>query len=419
MYWSDDRPPGGQSTTVSGRVDASQGPTSEACGRRSALTRADFATALKRHGLSAAHVDEWFGDPDNSGYRIFEIEIGNGRWLENEIVQGVTVGGWAGDFVPASGDTVVATDDSLHCAVTYGVGRDGGTLSVRVAHDACPDPDDLSIQTVIYESSTFRLVQAADWTPPTPAPQPPVSPSDGPPTSQASTASTRQTVHPIGTVKGAPLGYFEYLPPDYGTQPSPLLVFLHGSGESGAGDEESLAKLTATGIPSFIASNKWPDARPFVVLAPQHKEDPPSYCMEAKEIDAFLRFAMAHYDVDPKRIYLTGLSCGAIGLWNYLAVHSDELVAAAVPIAGYGIGPVEFAGCNIARVPIWAFHGSADENVPVRGDVYPVTTLQACTDPPPVDARVKVYVGEHHDVWNETYDPPPYDIYAWMLSHHK
>ena len=93
--------------------------------------------------------------------------------------------------------------------------------------------------------------------------------------------------------------------------------------------------------------------------------------MEAKEIDAFLRFALKHYGVDPTRIYVTGLSCGAIGLWNYLAAHRNELVAAAVPIAGYGIGAVELAGCDLARVPIWAFHGSADENVPVRGDVYP------------------------------------------------
>ena len=56
-------------------------------------------------------------------------------------------------------------------------------------------------------------------------------------------------LRPIGTVEGAPLGYFEYLPPDYGKQPSPLLVFFHGSGESGAGDEGSLAKLASAGIP--------------------------------------------------------------------------------------------------------------------------------------------------------------------------
>lgn len=384
------------------------------------LTRVDLAAALKRRGLSGAHLDDWFGEWDKIDYRIFEIEIGSGRWLEDEFGEGVPFGtGWAGDLALTDAHTIVAQDDTARCAVTYDLSRNGDALSVRIAHDACSDPTDLPIQTVIYESSPFHLVQAADWTAPTPAPQPSASAGGGPTTNEASSSSTRQQLRPIGTVKGAPLGYLEYLPPDYGTQPSPLLVFLHGSGESGAGDKESLAKLTATGIPSFIANDQWPDARPFVVLAPQHKEAPPSFCMEAKEIDAFLRFALEHYDVDPKRIYVTGLSCGAIGLWNYLAAHGDELVAAAVPIAGYGVGAVELAGCNLARVPIWAFHGSADENVPVHGDVYPMTTLQACTDPAPVDARLKVYLGEQHDVWNETYDPPPYDIYAWMLNHHK
>ncbi len=384
------------------------------------LTRADLAAALARRGLSAARLDEWFSDWDKIDYRIFEIEIGNGRWLQDENAEGVSFGTqWAGDLELADAHTIVAQDDKLQCPVTYDLSRTGDALSVRIAHDACADPNDLPIQTVIYESSPFRLVQAADWAPPTPAPQPSASPPGSPQTSDASTSSTRQKLRPIGTVKGAPLGYVEYLPPSYGKQPSPLLVFLHGSGESGAGDELSLANLTSAAIPSLIADDQWPDARPFVVLAPQHNEDPPSFCLEAGEIDAFLRFALKHYDVDPTRVYVTGLSCGAIGLWNYLAVHGDELVAAAVPIAGYGIGAVQLAGCDLGRVPIWAFHGSADENVPVRGDVYPLTTLQACTDPAPVDARLKVYVGEAHDVWSETYSSTRYDIYDWLLSHHK
>ena len=384
------------------------------------LTRADLAAALARRGLSSKRLDQWFGDWDRIDYRIFEIEIGDGRWQEDENAEGVPFGtGWSGALALADAHTIVAQDDTTRCPVTYSLDRHADTLSVRIAHDACTDPDDRSIQTAIYESSPFRLVQSADWTPPKPEPGPSASASVAPATNEPSTASSRQKPRPIGTVVGAPLGYVEYLPPDYGMQPSPLLVFLHGSGESGIGDERALADLTSNGIPSLIANDFWPDSRPFIVLAPQHREDPPSFCMEAKEIDAFLRFAIKHYDVDPRRVYLTGLSCGAIGLWNYLGTHGDELVAAAVPIAGDGIGAVELAGCALGRVPIWAFHGSADENVPVRGDVYPLTSLQACTNPAPVDARLKVYRDESHDVWTETYWASRYDIYDWLLSHHK
>ncbi len=380
------------------------------------LTRADLVAALAARGLSDARLDEWTPGWDEIDYRIFEIEIGNGRLLVHENAEGIDFGTqWAGDFEVVDADTIVAQDDEYQCPVTYDLRRDGDALSVRIAEDACSDPEDLGIQTVIYESSDFSLVQAADWTPPISTPEP--APSSA--ANETSTASTRQTPRPIGTVEGAQLGYLEYLPPGYGTRPSPLLVFLHGGGDGGAGDRDSLSSLTNAGIPELIATNRWPDERPFVVLSPQHEEREPSFCLEADEIDAFLRFALEHYEVDPSRVYLTGLSCGAIGLWNYLGAHGDELVAAAVPIAGNGIGAIQLGGCELGRLPIWAFHGSADDAVPVRGDVYPLIALSGCTDPAPVDARLKVYVGSGHDVWSETYRADRYDIYSWLLSHHR
>ena len=379
------------------------------------LTRADLAAALAARGISDASLDEWTPDWDEIDYRIFEIEIGGGRLLVHENAEGVGFGtARAGDFELTDADTIVAQDDEFQCPVTYDMSRDGNNLTVQIADDACTDPEDLGIQTVIYESSPFHLVQAADWTPTIPSAEPSASSPAG---NQASNSFTRKEARPIGSVDGAPLGYLEYLPPNYGNEPSPLLVFLHGSGESGSGDESSLALLTRAGIPSLIAHNNWPDERPFVVLSPQHAEAAPSFCFEANEIDAFLRFAIAHYDVDASRVYLTGLSCGAIGLWNYIGAHGDELVAAAIPIAGYGIGAVDLAGCDLGRLPIWAFHGSADDAVAVRGDVYAVTTLQACTNPAPVDARLTVYPDLGHDVWTETYRAKTYDIYAWLLSH--
>lgn len=36
-------------------------------------------------------------------------------------------------------------------------------------------------------------------------------------------------------------------------------------------------------------------------------------------------------------MYLTGVSCGAIGIWDYLAAHGGETVVAAVPIAGHAL----------------------------------------------------------------------------------
>lgn len=125
-------------------------------------------------------------------------------------------------------------------------------------------------------------------------------------------------LRPAGSEDGAPLGYIEYLPPDYGDgEAPPLLVFLHGAGESGDGTEASLDAVFKLGIPKLIQNDDWPASCPFVVLMPQYGADDANNCQLADVIDAFLSFAIDNYDVDVDRVYLTGISCGAIGAWDY------------------------------------------------------------------------------------------------------
>jgi hypothetical protein len=334
--------------------------------------------ALSRNGLDASQADLVYDNQAEVDYKIYEIVIGEGIWSQYSYDEGVPNGlGWSGTFSMSDANTVVAKSEQSPCPSTYKLNRNGDDLTIDVVSASCSDPADLIVQTGMYESAPFHLVQTAGWAAPAPTPRPTPAGSSGTPAASSSTASQRQKIHPIGTVPAAPLGYWEYLPPDYGKQPSPLMVFLHGSGSSGAGDQGSLYNLVGTGPPNLITKDQWPDSRPFVVLAPQHAEVPSSPCMEASEIEQFLVFALKHYDIDPKRVYLTGLSCGAIGLWNYLGQHTNEVVAAAVPMAGYGLGAVDEAGCNLAALPIWAFHGAHDDSDPVWGDAYPLTYLQS------------------------------------------
>ena len=221
-----------------------------------------------------------------------------------------------------------------------------------------------------------------------------------------STSSQRYTLRPAGTTE-SPLGYAEYLPPSYGQAPSPLLVFLHGSGESGDGSADALALQAEQAIPRHIANDGWPDERPFVVLAPQHDDTgrgqrlralrrrrlprlmlhddaarpavtpaPRPSCFTPDEVRDFIAYAVAAYDVDPARVYLTGLSCGGFGTWEYLEIHGDAQVAAAVPIAGEGRPAWGAAGCGLASVPIWAFHGALDDVVDPQGSIVPITGLR-------------------------------------------
>jgi predicted peptidase len=234
-------------------------------------------------------------------------------------------------------------------------------------------------------------------------------------------SSDRLTLWPIGTKPGAPLGYAEYLPPGYGDGGlRPLLVFHHGIGESGNGSEEELDRLFNTGLPTLIENDSWPEERPFVVLMTQHDAPPFTSCHTVEEIRTFLEFAMGEYQVDPARIYITGLSCGAIGSWNYLGAHTDELVAGAVLIAGNGNPAFGQAGCELGKVPIWAFHGDADDTVDPSGSSGPINDLNECTSPAPVEAKLTIYPDVGHNSWDQTYDGSAgHDIYAWLLGHTK
>lgn len=260
-------------------------------------------------------------------------------------------------------------------------------------------------------------------------------------------SARRLTARPAGATT-APLGYYEYLPAGYGEEPSPLLLFLHGFGESGDGSAAELPNLLGTGVPRLIDVNGWAAERPFVVLAPQHAfpddfspyapcDNVPEHfgscaltiqhelghpadaspCTTPAEVRAFLSFALAHYDVDPSRVYVTGLSCGAFAAWEYLAEGHGPAVAAAVPIAGEGRPAWQSAGCDLGDSAIWAFHGDADEVVAPAGSTDPLTNLAACPAPPRKDPRLTVYPGVGHDSWTRTYDlGAGHDIYEWMLG---
>jgi predicted peptidase len=232
-------------------------------------------------------------------------------------------------------------------------------------------------------------------------------------------SSERLTLHPAGSVEGAPAGYVEYLPPGYGDgEPRPLIVYLHSLGGNGDGSEAALDLVTREGVPALIDDDAWPEDRPFVVLAPQN--DAVDDCPTVDDIESFLSFATDHYEIDEARVYLTGISCGAVGAWDYLAAHPGEVVAAAVLLSAPVVFAFERAGCELGRVPTWSFHGDADDIVPIDAVEDPIDEINACTDPQPIDTRLTVYPGVGHDpdAWNPTYElSAGHDIYEWLLDH--
>ena len=226
---------------------------------------------------------------------------------------------------------------------------------------------------------------------------------------------------PIGT-KYSEQGFWEYLPREYETREnSPLIVFLHGLGENGNGNDIDLNKILNHGPPTLINQNTWltdqnPTGDVFIVLSPQNSKGD---CHQPDDVHEFLTWAIDEYNVDETRVYLTGLSCGGIGVWNYLEYYlHDDIVAAVVPIAGDGIDAWTRHGCDLGKIPIWAFHGDLDDVIDVEGTNIPMDGLANCSST--VDARKTIYNGIFHDSWSFTYSlGNEHDIYQWMLSHEK
>ena len=68
-------------------------------------------------------------------------------------------------------------------------------------------------------------------------------------------------------------------------------------------------------------------------------------------------------------------------MWESLAQFGAGKIAAAVPIAGDGRPALGSSGCALASVPIWAFHGDADDVVNPAGSIDTITALQTCPAP--------------------------------------
>jgi len=89
---------------------------------------------------------------------------------------------------------------------------------------------------------------------------------------------------------------------------------------------------------------------------------------------------MARQAVDPRRVYLTGLSMGGYGTWD-LGLAFPERFAAIVPICGGGqmIGVIlgsRDKGPALKSLGVWAFHGARDNVVPLEESQRMVNALK-------------------------------------------
>jgi predicted peptidase len=194
--------------------------------------------------------------------------------------------------------------------------------------------------------------------------------------------------------------YLLSLPGDYTQQNRkrfPLILFLHGSGESGS----DLDKVKLHGPPKLIEQGR---KLPFVIVSPQC---PAPVGWDPITLLGLLDEIQSKYRIDRDRVYLTGLSMGGYGTWK-LASMAPERFAAIAPVCGGG----DPAWAPILKdLPIWSTHGDKDPAVPIGREIPLIDALKNMGS----TVRFDIIQDAGHDVWTDFYEKS--EFYDWLLKH--
>jgi predicted peptidase len=194
----------------------------------------------------------------------------------------------------------------------------------------------------------------------------------------------------------------------------PLLVFLHGAGERG---DDNAAQLKNC-VKHFM---KQQSVQPFHLVAPQCPKNrrwvevdwgAASHATPAQPSEPMgllldlLPALLKELDVDPKRVYVTGLSMGGFGTWDLLGRRPD-LFAAGVPVCG---GGDEAQAARIAKIPQRIYHGDKDNVVKTDRSRNMAAALKKAGGEPVYTE----YPGVGHNCWDKAYADAA--LWPWLFA---
>lgn len=203
----------------------------------------------------------------------------------------------------------------------------------------------------------------------------------------------------------------------------PLVLFMHGAGERGFDNRLQFMRFTTTPFwekyACYILAPQCP-AKP--VNGPDgeavwvqtnfgatlHTMKPqPSWPLglSMELLDKIIK----ENNVDLDRIYITGLSMGGFATWEILQREGNKF-AAAMPVCGGA--DMAFAP-KFSKIPIWVFHGDADNTVPVSRSRDIVKAIKTNGGNP----IYTEFPGIGHGAWAVTYNDQK--VWDWLFTQHK
>ncbi|QED37888.1 phospholipase [Antarcticibacterium arcticum] len=221
------------------------------------------------------------------------------------------------------------------------------------------------------------------------------------------------------------LNYRILFPKDFSEDKKyPLVLFLHGAGERGNNNESQLTH----GSKLFL---KKAEEFPAIVIFPQAPKDDYWAKVEVKRdsipyqfnfkneeeptkalhlVQALLNSVTQKDYIDQNRIYVGGLSMGAMGTFELLS-RQPQMFAAAFAICGGadpGIVKNYRPGFNI-----WIFHGEKDDVVLPEYSKIMAREINSRGG----NAKLSLYPNDNHNSWDSAFAEPY--LLKWLFSHER
>ena len=292
-------------------------------------------------------------------------------------------------------------------------GEDATEVDGETAEETTsPEPPPTQMETTTPTETRLAPTEAAAPTKLPPDPVETVTQTETQPTpvipfAAESIGAGQQEAYSFQSSSGEEIIFWLYLPEDYGeNQKWPLIVSMHGF----LGFEPSLEKVRGQ---SPLA---WVDPEvdfPFIVISPQAPTG--SWAKYHGPMDELIEFLSESLSIDPDAQFLTGLSAGAVGAWQWVLAYPDRFAGVALIAGGLSMNPndpIPENICLLQDLPVWVAHSETDREAPIESNRAMVMALEECGS---TVASFTTYTDfSHMDSIRKAYAGP--ELYDWMLA---
>ncbi|MFW6154728.1 MAG: dockerin type I domain-containing protein [Planctomycetota bacterium] len=217
-----------------------------------------------------------------------------------------------------------------------------------------------------------------------------------------------------GTPPGLP--YWIYIPDGYDpaqSGPLPLFIYLHSSGNSGTDNQGPAQHPNASALRAVVSNPETPGFLIVPQTAYSGFDWGDSSVVALWELIEDELIGNQGLWIDLDRVYVTGWSLGAVGIFSW-ASEAPDRITAGCPFAGsmfWNQDSVEKA-TNRGTVAMWAFSGANDGTVPPSG-TYADMQAQAYYGGDPL---MTTYAAAGHSECVARVRELEHAIYWWMLA---